>query len=113
MSIIRQRSKETENEEKYNIRVEIDNTKYTLITQGQWKCKEGLEIIPPPPRPKLRTAQLSQNSATNNNRKFPNFRAGLDDMEKRNLLTPWGLELRTLGYPARSQSLYRLRYPCS
>jgi hypothetical protein len=28
-------------------------------------------------------------------------------------LTPWGLELRTLGYPARSQSLYRLRYPCS
>jgi hypothetical protein len=32
-------------------------------------------------------------------------------MEKRKLLTPSGLELRPLGLPARSQSLYRLRYP--
>jgi hypothetical protein len=41
-------------------------------------------------------------------------RAGLDDMEKRRLLTLTGLELRTIGQPARSQSLYRLRYPsCS
>jgi hypothetical protein len=37
-------------------------------------------------------------------------RAGLDDVEKRKLLTLPGLELRTLGRPARSQSLYRLRY---
>jgi hypothetical protein len=32
-------------------------------------------------------------------------RAGPDDMERP------GLELRALGRPARSQSLYRLRYP--
>jgi hypothetical protein len=40
-------------------------------------------------------------------------RAGLDDVEKRKLLTLPGLELRSLGRPARSQSLYRLRYPGS
>jgi hypothetical protein len=40
-------------------------------------------------------------------------RAGLDDVEKRTLLTLPGLELRPLGRPARSQSLYRLRYPSS
>jgi hypothetical protein len=32
-------------------------------------------------------------------------RAGLDDMKKKFLTLP-GLELRTLGHPARSQSLY-------
>jgi hypothetical protein len=37
-------------------------------------------------------------------------RAGLDDVEKRKFLTLPGLELRHLGRPARSQSLYRLRY---
>jgi hypothetical protein len=36
--------------------------------------------------------------------------AGLDDVEKRKFLTLPGLELRPLGRPARSQSLYRLRY---
>jgi hypothetical protein len=40
-------------------------------------------------------------------------RAGLDDVEKRKLLTLPGLEIRTLGCPARNQSLYRLRYPDS
>jgi hypothetical protein len=40
-------------------------------------------------------------------------RAGLDGMEKRKFLTQSGLELRPLGRPARSQSLYRLRYPGS
>jgi hypothetical protein len=40
-------------------------------------------------------------------------RAGLHDVEKRKFLTLPGLELRRLGYPARSQSLYRLRYPDS
>jgi hypothetical protein len=35
-------------------------------------------------------------------------RTGLDDVEKRKFLTPPGLELRRLGRPARSQSLYRL-----
>jgi hypothetical protein len=40
-------------------------------------------------------------------------RAGLDDMEKRKFLTLPGLELRLLGRPAPSQSLYRLRYPGS
>jgi hypothetical protein len=39
--------------------------------------------------------------------------AGLDDVEKRKFLTLPGLELRTLGRPARSQSLYRLGYPGS
>jgi hypothetical protein len=40
-------------------------------------------------------------------------RAGLDDMEKRKLLTSPGLKHRLLGRPARSQSLYRLSYPGS
>jgi hypothetical protein len=35
-------------------------------------------------------------------------RAGLDDVEKRKFLTLPRLELRPLGRPARSQSLYRL-----
>jgi hypothetical protein len=38
-------------------------------------------------------------------------RTGLDDVKKRKFLTLPGLELRPLGRPARSQSLYRLRYP--
>jgi hypothetical protein len=37
-------------------------------------------------------------------------RAGLDGMETWELLPSLGVELRTLGSPARSQSLYRLRY---
>jgi hypothetical protein len=37
-------------------------------------------------------------------------RAGLDDVENRKFLTIPGLELRSLGHPARSQSLYRLGY---
>jgi hypothetical protein len=37
-------------------------------------------------------------------------RARLDDVEKRKFLTLPGLELRLLGCPVRSQSLYRLRY---
>jgi hypothetical protein len=40
-------------------------------------------------------------------------RADLDDVEKRKFLTLQGLELRPLGRPARSQSLYRMRYPGS
>jgi hypothetical protein len=40
-------------------------------------------------------------------------RVGLDDVEKRKFLTLPGLELRNLGRPARSQSIYRLRYPGS
>jgi hypothetical protein len=40
-------------------------------------------------------------------------RAGLDDVEKRKFLTLPRLELRSLGRPARNQSLYRLRYPAS
>jgi hypothetical protein len=39
--------------------------------------------------------------------------AGLDDVEKRKFLTLPGLELRLLGRPARSQSLYRVSYPVS
>jgi hypothetical protein len=38
-------------------------------------------------------------------------KAGLDDVEKRKFLTLPGLELRSLGRPSRSYSLYRLRYP--
>jgi hypothetical protein len=37
----------------------------------------------------------------------------VDDMEKCKFLTPLGLELRSLGRPARSQSVYRLSYPGS
>jgi hypothetical protein len=40
-------------------------------------------------------------------------RAGLDDVKKRKFLTLPGLELLTLSRPARSQSLFRLRYPGS
>jgi hypothetical protein len=40
-------------------------------------------------------------------------RTGLDDMEKRNLFPLPGLELRPLSHTARSQSLYRLKYPGS
>jgi hypothetical protein len=39
--------------------------------------------------------------------------AGLDDVEKRKFLTLPRLELRPFGRPARSQSLYQLRYPDS
>jgi hypothetical protein len=42
-----------------------------------------------------------------------NLRAGLDDVEKRKHLALPGLQLRSLGRPARSQLLYRLRYPGS
>jgi hypothetical protein len=38
-------------------------------------------------------------------------RAGLDDVERRKFLPLLRLELQPLGRPARSQSLYRLRYP--
>jgi hypothetical protein len=37
-------------------------------------------------------------------------RDGLDTVERRKFLTLPGLELRPLGRPTRSQSLYRLRY---
>jgi hypothetical protein len=40
-------------------------------------------------------------------------RAGLDEVKKRKLFTLPVLELRPLGRPARSQSLYRLSYPGS
>jgi hypothetical protein len=40
-------------------------------------------------------------------------RACLHDMENRKFLTLPGLELRFLGRPASSQSLYRLSYPGS
>jgi hypothetical protein len=39
--------------------------------------------------------------------------AGLEHMEKRKSLTLRGIELRPLGRPASSQSLYRLRHPDS
>jgi hypothetical protein len=39
------------------------------------------------------------------------LRADLYDVTNRKFLTLPGLELQTLGHPARSQSLYRLRYP--
>jgi hypothetical protein len=40
-------------------------------------------------------------------------RAGLNEVEKRKFLTLPGLELRLFGRSARTQSLYRLRYPGS
>jgi hypothetical protein len=38
------------------------------------------------------------------------FRAGPEDVEKRKIVNPQGLELLHLCLPARSQSLYTLRY---
>jgi hypothetical protein len=40
-------------------------------------------------------------------------RVSLDDMEERKSLTLPGLKFRPVDRPAHSQSLYRLRYPCS
>jgi hypothetical protein len=40
-----------------------------------------------------------------------NPKIGLDDVEKRKILTLTGLELLPFCGPARSQSLYRLSYP--
>jgi hypothetical protein len=40
-------------------------------------------------------------------------RASLEDLEKRKFFTLPGIELRTIGRPARSQSLSRLSYPGS
>jgi hypothetical protein len=40
-------------------------------------------------------------------------RAGLDDVEKRKLLTLPGIKPRLLGRPAHNQILYRLSYPGS
>jgi hypothetical protein len=40
-------------------------------------------------------------------------KADLDDMKKRKFLTLSELEVRPLGRPAHSQSLYRLSYPGS
>jgi hypothetical protein len=37
-------------------------------------------------------------------------KADLDTVEKRKFLTPPGFEIRPLGSPAHSQSLYQLRY---
>jgi hypothetical protein len=38
-------------------------------------------------------------------------KTGLDDVERKKILPLSVLELRPLGRPARTQSLYRLRYP--
>jgi hypothetical protein len=40
-------------------------------------------------------------------------RAGMDDVERRKILTLSGLEVQYLGQPAHSQSLYQLHYPGS
>jgi hypothetical protein len=40
-------------------------------------------------------------------------RTSLDDVKKGKFLNLPGLELGPLGSPSRSQSLYRLSYPCS
>jgi hypothetical protein len=40
-------------------------------------------------------------------------RAGLDEVKKRKFMTLPGLEFRPVHHPARSQLLYRLRYPGS
>jgi hypothetical protein len=46
-------------------------------------------------------------------RKLSGARADLDDVEERKFLTVPGFEVRIVGGPARSQPLYRLRYPGS
>jgi hypothetical protein len=46
-------------------------------------------------------------------RGWVDLRAGLDDVEKRKILILPELELRPLGRPAHSRSLYRLSYPGS
>jgi hypothetical protein len=46
-------------------------------------------------------------------KKLDGTRTSLEEVKKRKILPPPGLELHLLGRPAGSQSLYRLRYPGS
>jgi hypothetical protein len=64
-----------------------------------WSVSHSSRFISGEPRP-----------GTNWIRGLVGPRAGLDDVEKM-LISPLpGLELRRLGHPTRSQSLYQLRY---
>jgi hypothetical protein len=68
---------------------------FTLtLAGGAWSTSRSGRFTPPPG-----TYRIGG---------WVNHRAGLDNVEKRKFLTPPGLELRRLGRPARSQSLYRL-----
>jgi hypothetical protein len=53
---------------------------------------------------------LGQRAGTHLKGRWVGSRAGLGDVKKRKLFTLSGLELRTLGRPARSQSLYQLLF---
>jgi hypothetical protein len=80
----------------------IDPHFLNLGTSWEWSASRPGRFIP---------GEKSPGTHSIGGRRGP--RAGLDDVEKGKFLTLPGLELRPLRRPARSQSLYRLRYPGS
>jgi hypothetical protein len=80
--------------------VEIHIFLTSALVGGEWS-------VPGPGRFTPRERALSTNWL---GRWVGPTRASLDDVEKRKFFTLPGLELRPLCRPARSQSLYRLRY---
>jgi hypothetical protein len=76
-----------------------------LYLSTSWRWAVSFTPLPPYPRGK--------SPSTNWTGEWVGSRAGLDVVEQRKFLNLPGLELRPLGRPAHSQSLYRLRYPGS
>jgi hypothetical protein len=74
----------------------------SILTGGEWSASRRRRFTPGERDPGNRWIGS-----------WVDLRAGLDDLVKREFLTLQGLELRLLGRPARSQSLYRLSYPGS
>jgi hypothetical protein len=77
--------------------------RHWLEVSGQIDAPASL-LLPPPREKALGTHWIGG---------WVGPRAGLDKVEKLKFLILPGVELRLLGCPARSQSLYRLRYPGS
>jgi hypothetical protein len=72
----------------------------STLVGGEWSASRPTHFTPGKRAPNLHSIWV-----------WIGPRVGLGDMEKWKFLLPPGLELRPLGRPARSQSLYRLRYP--
>jgi hypothetical protein len=76
--------------------VEIHVLFTSALVQGKWSASRPGRFIP------------GEIAGTHWIGGWVGLRAGLDDVEKRKLLTLPGFELRPLGRPARSQTLSRL-----
>jgi hypothetical protein len=82
--------------------VEIHIFLTSALAAGEWSASRPCRFTP-----------MERASGTHLVGGWMDPRASLHDMEKRKFLTLPKLELRPLDRPARSQSLYRLRYPGS